>query len=243
MTNIPADHPRAQSLRVRERLAEAVAEGLVHPTGLIAHGRGEAFDYLLGERTPPEAKEAVAAAAARLFAARQPVLSVNGNVVALAAQEVCELARAFTPLVVEVNLFHRTPERVERLVARLHAAGAPRPVLGSAPDSRIPGLSSDRALCCRAGVAGADVVLVPLEDGDRAQALKAMGKTVLTIDLNPLSRSARAAHVTIVDELTRALPLLAAALRRAPPITPFDNALHLRQVRDRMARHLQAPTP
>jgi 4-phosphopantoate--beta-alanine ligase len=33
-----------------------------------------------------------------------------------------------------------------------------------------------------------------------------MGKTVIAIDLNPLSRTARAATLTIVDELTRAVP-------------------------------------
>ena len=48
-SNIPADHPRAASLRVRERMKDAVARGLVHPTGLIAHGRGEAFDLLSRE--------------------------------------------------------------------------------------------------------------------------------------------------------------------------------------------------
>jgi 4-phosphopantoate--beta-alanine ligase len=52
----------------------------------------------------------------------------------------------------------------------------------------------------------ADVVLVPLEDGDRCEALVQMGKTVIAIDLNPLSRTARSATLTIVDELTRALP-------------------------------------
>jgi 4-phosphopantoate--beta-alanine ligase len=50
------------------------------------------------------------------------------------------------------------------------------------------------------------VVLVPLEDGDRCMALVEMGKTVIAIDLNPLSRTARTANLTIVDELTRALP-------------------------------------
>ena len=47
------------------------------------------------------------------------------------------------------------------------------------------------------------MLLVPLEDGDRCEALVAMGKTVIVIDLNPWSRSARSASVTIVDELTR----------------------------------------
>jgi 4-phosphopantoate--beta-alanine ligase len=35
-----------------------------------------------------------------------------------------------------------------------------------------------------------------------------MGKKVITIDLNPLSRTARASNVTIVDNVTRAMPAL-----------------------------------
>lgn len=243
-TNIPADHPRAASLRVREAMKDAVAAGLVHPTGLIAHGRGEAFDYLLGERTPPEAVAATAEAARLLRAARQPVLSLNGNVVALAAASAVAAARAFASLRLEVNLFHRTPERVERLVAAVERAGAaPGSVLGRDPDDRIPGLTSDRALCCKAGIGQADVVVVPLEDGDRCEALKRMGKTVVTIDLNPLSRTARAADVTIVDEVTRALPNLVAALASGPahpvrPEMPFSNADNLARVRARMAHRL-----
>ena len=42
-----------------------------------------------------------------------------------------------------------------------------------------------------------------MEDGDRCEALVAMGKTVIVIDLNPLSRSAKMGTITIVDELTR----------------------------------------
>ncbi len=48
---IPKSHPRYHSLVIREKLAEGFRKGLVHETGLIAHGRGEAFDYLIGERT------------------------------------------------------------------------------------------------------------------------------------------------------------------------------------------------
>jgi 4-phosphopantoate--beta-alanine ligase len=239
-TNIPADHPRAASLRVREAMKDAVAAGLVHPTGLIAHGRGEAFDYLLGEKTPPEAVEAIQEAARLLRAAKRPVLSLNGNVVALAAAQCDAIARAWPSITLEVNLFHRTPERVAALVAALEKAGAIQgTVLGARPDYRIPGLDSDRAQCCKAGIGLADVVLVPLEDGDRCQALKKMGKTVVTIDLNPLSRTARAADVTIVDELTRALPLLDQAIRAPQPSTqPYDNADVLRRVQARMAAHL-----
>jgi 4-phosphopantoate---beta-alanine ligase len=212
-THIPDDHPRAHSLHTRARLQAAVEAGLVHGTGLIAHGRGEAFDYLLGEQTPPEARFAIEAAARALHAARNPVLSLNGNVVALAGPACVALRAALPRLKLEVNLFHRTPERVAKLIAAMEAAGAaPGSVLGSRPDARIPGLASDRAQCTQAGIGSADVILVPLEDGDRCSALKAMGKTVITIDLNPLSRTARTADITIVDELTRALPLLAEAL-------------------------------
>ena len=48
-----------------------------------------------------------------------------------------------------------------------------------------------------------DVILVPLEDGDRCEALVNMGKTVIVVDLNPLSRSAKMASITIVDEISR----------------------------------------
>jgi 4-phosphopantoate--beta-alanine ligase len=63
----------------------------------------------------------------------------------------------------------------------------------------------------------ADVVLVPLEDGDRCEALTAMGKTVIAIDLNPLSGTDCAASLTIVDELTRALPNVTRAARELDP--------------------------
>ena len=43
------DHPRYKSLLAREKLVEA--SDVVAKQGLIAHGRGEAFDYLLGEQT------------------------------------------------------------------------------------------------------------------------------------------------------------------------------------------------
>jgi 4-phosphopantoate--beta-alanine ligase len=54
-------------------------------------------------------------------------------------------------------------------------------------------------------------VLVPLEDGDRTEALVKMNKTVITIDLNPLSRTSRAANITIVDNVVRAMPVLVEA--------------------------------
>jgi 4-phosphopantoate--beta-alanine ligase len=47
--------------------------------------------------------------------------------------------------------------------------------------------------------------LVPLEDGDRAEALVRMKKVVISVDLNPLSRTSQRATIPIVDELTRAI--------------------------------------
>jgi 4-phosphopantoate--beta-alanine ligase len=71
---------------------------------------------------------------------------------------------------------------------------------------RFVPLAHDRGLCHAEGIAAADVVLVCLEDGDRAEALVSMNKTVIAIDLNPLSRTARTVHLPIIDEVTRAIP-------------------------------------
>src|SRR5207302_10793260 len=132
-----------------------------------------------------------------------PVLSVNGNVAALSAREVVRLARSI-PARIEVNLFHRSEARVRRIRQLLERVGA-RNVLGERPNARIPGLESKRALSHQEGVYGADVVLVPLEDGDRAEALVRMEKVVISVDLNPFSRTSQRATIPIVDELTRAL--------------------------------------
>ena len=201
-------HPRYASLKVRHRLAEAHRTGLVVPEGLIAQGRGEAFDYFLGERTTPGARRAERAAAEWLLAARRPVVSVNGNVAALAATEVAALARAVPGLAVEVNLFHRTRARAQKVEETLRAAGVAQ-VLGVRPTASIPRLPSDRAKVDRQGIWVSDVCLVPLEDGDRTEALKALGKRVISIDLNPLSRTSRTADLPIVDEVQRALRALA----------------------------------
>ncbi|MEM0059482.1 MAG: hypothetical protein QXE10_03535, partial [Desulfurococcaceae archaeon] len=62
--NIPANHPRRNSLLIREKLVEGFKRKLVVEEGLIAHGRGECFDYLLGETTQPFAVKAIEAAVA-----------------------------------------------------------------------------------------------------------------------------------------------------------------------------------
>lgn len=222
-------------------MREALVDGLIHETGLIAHGRGEAFDYIFGEKSPPTAHRAARAAAHALRWAQRPVVSVNGNVAALAAREAVKVARAAGARL-EVNLFHRSEARVRRIVRELERHGG-RDVLGASPDARIPGLASDRARCHRDGIFSADVVLVPLEDGDRAEALQQMGKWVLAIDLNPLSRTARAGTITIVDEVRRALRGVHQALRARPkkPTTPprFDNRQNLVMTLKHIERQLR----
>ncbi len=204
MQEIPKSHPRYLSLITREKIKQAMKDGLVHETGLIAHGRGEAFDYLIGEKTIPLAYDSEKVAASLLLCAENPVISVNGNVVALVAEEVIELADII-PAKLEVNLFHRTDKRIEKLILELKRQGAKK-VYGAKADAKIPKLDHNRGLCEKEGIFSADVVLVPLEDGDRCEALKAMGKTVIAIDLNPLSRTSKSADMTIVDNVIRAIP-------------------------------------
>ena len=231
----PKDHPRYKSLLAREKLVDA--SEFVAKQGLIAHGRGEAFDYLLGEQTCLPALSAIKAAASALIEAKNPVISVNGNVVALAAREVARLSE-ISGAKVEVNLFHRTPERVAGLTKMMKKVGID--ALGANADDKIPGLSSERAKCCSDGIGSADVVLVPLEDGDRCEALVKMGKKVITIDLNPLSRTAQTAHVTIVDELTRCLPLLSDFVKEKNGLDSFNNKQCLTDVLNYMAERISS---
>jgi 4-phosphopantoate--beta-alanine ligase len=201
---VPESHPRYQSLLTRHRIEEGVELGITSRQGLIAQGRGEAFDYLLGEQTIESADEAERVAAAHLLLADHPVLSINGNIAALCPGEIVELGAA-VDADIEVNLFNRTEERMQAIVDHLCEHGA-EAVKGLTADGRIPGIDHERAKVDADGIGDADVVLIPLEDGDRAQALAAMGKTGLVVDLNPLSRSAQTAAVPIIDNVVRAVP-------------------------------------
>ena len=202
--DVPESHPRYESLLTRHRIEDGVEKGITSQQGLIAQGRGEAFDYLLGERTIDSADRAERVAAAHLLLAEHPVISVNGNVAALVPGEVVELAEV-TGADLEVNLFNRTRERIEAIAEHLREHGASE-VKGLTADARIPGLDHERAKVDADGIYDADTVVVPLEDGDRAEALGEMGKTEIVIDLNPLSRSAQVAAVPIIDNVLRAVP-------------------------------------
>jgi 4-phosphopantoate--beta-alanine ligase len=244
---IPRNHVRAHSLRKREAIIRAEEKGILAKAGLIAHGRGEAFDYLLGETSIPPAIFATKAAVASLLLAAHPVISVNGNVAALVPREIVRLSKVVNaPL--EVNLFFRTRRREEAIKSVLLKAGA-REVLGVGRDASatIPELFSERRRVDPRGIYSADVVLVPLEDGDRTMALKRMGKFVIAIDLNPLSRTAQSADITIVDDIVRAVPNMIKAHKElkglsreelASLLARFDNRKNLSEVilyiRDRL---------
>jgi len=120
---IPNDHPRAQSLHYRHALVEGVENKIVTPTGLCAHGRGEAYDYILGENTTPIAEDAMNAAIATILSAKHPVISVNGNVAALIPREITEFSKE-TGALLEVNLFYQAPGRLSAIEKILRENGA-----------------------------------------------------------------------------------------------------------------------
>jgi len=248
MGEIPKSHPRYHSLIIRKKLVDAFRQGIVVPEGLIAHGRGEALDYILGEKTLEPAYNAIEAASALLLTSENPVISVNGNTAALVPRELVELSK-ITNAKLEVNLFHRTLEREIKIGDLLKSYGADEVLgIGSDASETIPGLESKRRFVSRRGMYSADTVLLALEDGDRTEQLVKMGKNVIAIDLNPLSRTARAAKITIVDNVTRAMPLLIEYCKKlstrqsselAEIIRRFDNETNLKMmvkaIRDRLS--------
>ncbi|UCH05979.1 MAG: phosphopantothenate/pantothenate synthetase [Candidatus Thorarchaeota archaeon] len=247
--HVPADHPRKASLDIRERIIEGHENDIVATAGLLAHGRGEAFDYLLGEQTTELARMACQAAVAALLSAKHPVISVNGNICALVPRNLVELSE-LTDAPVEINLFYYRPVREEAIAGALRQAGATE-ILGThdRPSETIPELSSNRRKVDSDGIAKADVVLVPLEDGDRTEALRKIDKFVVTIDLNPMSRTAVLSNITIVDNVVRSLPLMVEYAREMKgwsreklreTVASFDNATNLSKALRLMIDHLSA---
>src|SRR2546428_4739404 len=245
---ISPNHPRFRSLETRERLVRGFRSGIVAPQGLIAHGRGEAFDYLFGEITPESSRAATRAAVALLLNPRNPVISINGNTAALVPRDIVELARSI-PAGLEVNLFHRSLARERRIASLLKHNGASK-VLGVNATVRlkIPGVARPRRCVDAKAIGAADVVLVPLEDGDRAEALRKAGKMVIAIDLNPMSRTSRAATVTIVDNIIRAIPELVCITLRMKLLSrsrlsalasSFDNERNLTNAIKDMMRYMR----
>jgi 4-phosphopantoate--beta-alanine ligase len=203
---IPTTHPRANSLVIREKLVDGFRNGIVVPQGLIAHGRGEAFDYLLGEKTTKYAFEAERAAASLLLLSNKSIISVNGNTAALCAKDLVTLSDV-TKSRIEINLFHKSSTRAST-IARILTKENAFDVLGLNNKSKaiIRGISSNRKYVDKDGIMNSDTIFLALEDGDRSENLVRMGKTVISVDLNPLSRTAVASNVTIIDNIVRAVP-------------------------------------
>jgi 4-phosphopantoate--beta-alanine ligase len=203
---IPQTHPRASSLIIREKLVDGFRNGIVVPQGLIAHGRGEAFDYLLGEKTTKYAYEAEKAAVCLLLLSNKSIISVNGNTAVLCAKDLVTLSNV-TKSRIEVNLFHKSRARTNAIASILRKEDA-FDVLGLDNKSKtiIRGVSSNRKYVDKDGIMNSDTIFLALEDGDRTEGLVRMGKKVISVDLNPLSRTAIASNITIIDNIVRAIP-------------------------------------
>ncbi|WP_407392829.1 4-phosphopantoate--beta-alanine ligase [Methanobrevibacter sp.] len=205
---IPKSHPRYESLVLRDKMVKAAEKGYLADSALIAHGRGEAFDYLIGEKTTYPAKRAMYVAVAALLLSKNPVISVNGNATALAIDEIIDLANEVNAKI-EINLFYRTDERV-KIITKLYKDHGYKDILGTLDDEieYLTDIKNNRATASKTGIYAADTVLIPLEDGDRAEILKKSGKNIITIDLNPLSRTSKMSDVSIADNIVRAIPFM-----------------------------------
>ena len=243
--DLPKTHPRYLSLKYRHKLIEGMKNLVVAEAGLIAHGRGECFDYIMGERTNDFAIQAIKAAAGMLLLAKTPVISVNGNSAALVPNELVRLSNMInSPL--EINLFYVKKGRVKAIKNILIKAGATNlRGIDMKELVQIEGLDSNRRFV--ETIAEADVVMVPLEDGDRTEALKKMGKKVIAIDLNPLSRTSLNADITIIDNIIRVLPKMIEMiliLKEAPVseletiIEEFDNKKNIQNAIDEIVQFL-----
>lgn len=244
--DVPKSHPRYLSLKYRHNIIEGMRNLIVAEAGLIAHGRGECFDYILGEKTSQPAKNAINAAVAALLIADKPVISVNGNVAALVPKELVNLSKLLD-IPLEINLFYRKEGRIEAIKNVLNNAGA-TDIKGVNEENMVEleGLESNRRKVDFIGKA--DVVMVPLEDGDRTEILKKLNKKVIAVDLNPLSRTALWADITIVDNIIRVVPLMIEVAKKLKKLKKeslekilddFDNKKNILDTLDLIINYIQ----
>jgi 4-phosphopantoate--beta-alanine ligase len=244
--DVPKSHPRYLSLKYRHNIIEGMRNLIVAEAGLIAHGRGECFDYILGEKTSQPAKNAINAAVAALLIADKPVISVNGNVAALVPEELVNLSKLLD-IPLEINLFYRKEGRIEAIKNVLNNAGA-TDIKGVNEENMVEleGLESNRRKVDFIGKA--DVVMVPLEDGDRTEVLKKLNKKVIAVDLNPLSRTALWADITIIDNIIRVVPLMIEVAKKLKKLKKeslekilddFDNKKNILDTLDLIINYIQ----
>ena len=201
-------HPRYESLVLREKIVKASKRGYLADSAMIAHGRGEAFDYLIGEKTTYPAKRAMYVAISSLLLSKNPVISVNGNTTALVCEDIIKLAETIDAKI-EINLFYRTDERV-KIITEIYKENGYEDILGTLDDDieYLSEIKNNRSSASKMGILKADTVLIPLEDGDRAEILKNTNKKIITIDLNPLSRTSKMSDISIIDNIVRAIPFM-----------------------------------
>ena len=210
-------------------MVDAAKKGYLADSAMIAHGRGEAFDYLIGERTTYPAKRAMYVAVASLLLSSNPVISVNGNATALAIDEIIEFAKSINAKI-EINLFYRTDDRV-KIMTELYKDHGYQDILGTIDDDTeyFEDIKNSRSSASKSGIYSADTILIPLEDGDRAEILKKNGKNIITIDLNPLSRTSKMSNVSIMDNIVRAIPFMT---KIATDLKLQDKAVLIELVKD-----------
>src|SRR3990167_5049457 len=113
-TSSDPKHPRFLSNFYRDLLSEGVNKGITSLQGLTAHGRGETFHYLIGEKTCSFARKSIEASACLFLLSKYPVISVNGNTVILAGKELVQLSKLLNaPL--EINLYHSSKLRERKI--------------------------------------------------------------------------------------------------------------------------------
>ncbi|BDC35366.1 MAG: phosphopantothenate/pantothenate synthetase [Candidatus Methanoliparum thermophilum] len=193
--------------KTKEKIINGVKQGITSVNGLLSEGRGEIFDILMNKRLSIHSIRSIEVSVAQLLLAKNPVISVNGNTAVIVPKELIELSNTINaPL--EVNLFYRSEERVKNVVEYLKKNGADV-VLGAGDQTvRLEEIEHARGLVDERGIKVADTILVALEDGDRAEKLISMGKKIIAIDLNPFSRTANMASITIVGNVLDVIPAM-----------------------------------
>ena len=80
---------------------------------------------------------------------------------------------------IEINLFYRTDERV-KIITQLYKDHGYKEILGTLDDDieYLNDIKNNRASASKTGIYSADTILIPLEDGDRAEILKKWKKHI-----------------------------------------------------------------
>jgi len=191
----------------KEKIIKGVKEGITSVNGLLAEGRGEIFDILMHRSLSNPSIRSIRASVAQLLLSKRPVISVNGNTAVIIPKKLIELSNTINaPL--EVNLFYRSDERVKNVVEYLKKNGAEVVLGGDDKSVWLKDIEHARGLVDKRGIKIADTVLVSLEDGDRTEKLIEVGKKIIAIDLNPFSRTANMAFITIVGNILDVIPCM-----------------------------------